>query len=536
MNRPTFLHSLARIAALLMLLLVMPIPAHAARVALMPTASLVGENNSLNTELGDKLATRLALRGDTIISGAEIEDFLSRHRIRNAGYLETFQILQAGQELNVDFIFLASVCQFDPTGPSIGLTASLYRTSDTRIVWSGTMGLSGADEQRLLDLDPINSLDKLQTIVLERLFFDLPPLGAELSLAGMKLAGLSPSGGGYYEIESAVIMPQHVQPGGTVSCTIRLRSIGNPEHRPKIYIKSGNQVHHAMETHDPLNYQVTWEAQPAAADPVVVAMNDPTPMLYRNILASDEAEAVFPVSIELAEPDGHQQSSFVGTYAVDSQAPIFSLVPQGMLINGKMYFADRLPIGINFERREPAMLWQFSITDIKGQTVLEENGRNFLPPRFEWNGKRLSGKKIKPGEYEIRLSLWDRAGNMGSAVSQVIYAPDPPAVEVTAKTQAPAPSVTLSQEYGVGTEFWQLEIWSDKDELVEQREGTSLPLVLSLPEPADNGPVNTYFLTARNALGKSARLNLTAKIDLALKNIASAAESPTSLETWIENF
>ena len=142
----------------------------AARIALLPAENLTGRDLQ-----GDELIARFAavLReaGLDVVSGARVDEFLARHRIRLTGGLDRAAAAAVREDLDVNGVLVTTVVQRDEGDvPRLALLVRLMSTEDEpTIYWMDGGSRSGDDHPGILQLGMIRRLDGLERRELERL-------------------------------------------------------------------------------------------------------------------------------------------------------------------------------------------------------------------------------------------------------------------------------------------------------------------------------------------------------------------------------
>jgi len=268
-----------RISHILLLLLglVILLPtaqARAIRVAVFPVDDLSKEHNSINLPMTRFLMSQVEARGLSVVALEQVTDFMGKNRIRRLGNLQTLEIIAARRALDADLVLLASLCQSGDRPLSIGMTASLIRTSDGKTVWTNSRGVSQLVAQGLLGRNTPDSIDTLLPRLAQRLFSTWPEsldYTAGRELAGAQYAAVQETG--YVQVDTVFFRPKYVRPGQKVECTVRFKNFDASVEDARVFIKVGNRIHLARSK-DGIYYQAAWVgSEDKKGQRVKVAMN-----------------------------------------------------------------------------------------------------------------------------------------------------------------------------------------------------------------------------------------------------------------------
>lgn len=135
--------------------LLLPIDNLAATAA--PTKELL---RAIEAALGDRLE---------FVSGAPLERFLSRHRVRFTGGIDGAAARAAREELDADAVLVTSLELYRPEGPPmLGLAVRLVSTGEQpEILWMDTFARSGDQAPGVLGLGLVNRIEEVQRRVID---------------------------------------------------------------------------------------------------------------------------------------------------------------------------------------------------------------------------------------------------------------------------------------------------------------------------------------------------------------------------------
>lgn len=508
---------------IIFLLLISPVNANALTVAVFPLDDLSSAYNTINIGVTDTLRQEMARHGLSVLPMEQVENFMSVHRIRRLGILQAQEIEAVRDELHADLILLGSLCQQSDVTQTLGETLSLLRTSDGKVIWSSTKGVSLLAEQRLLGIEAPKTMEDLHDILLRDLFATWP---ADLqTLVGKATAQVQAgprSNNAAVQVDSVLFAPKYVRPGEDVTCTIRFK-VQRSDSEAKVFIRVGNRIHTAR-TEDGLYYQVTWVgSDDKNGTPVQVAMNDPEPRIVNGIWSGEPKDANYPVSLILEWPSGKREELYLGTYVVDSFPPELMLKVTAKSIAEVPAFRRELPISVIFKRNEPIDHWDFTVASANGTILLEEKGSDHPPASLLWRGQDRKNQRLDPGIYDLVIRVWDRAGNMGSAAERVRLLSLSPGLDLTVAQEQGQVRATLSALDQVEIDSWRMELWSRDNEMLKTFEGQKLPVRIDLPESVStsSGQIDC-IMHVKDTLGMKA----TKKVPNFLANLASKESVP----------
>lgn len=520
------------------LLLIAVVEANALTVAVFPLDDLSSAYNSINQTMTDALRQEMSRQGLTVVSRKQVEDFMSAHRIRRLGILQAQEILAVREELKADLVLLGSLCQQSDLAYTLGQTVSLVRTSDGKVIWSNSKGVSLLAEQRLLGLKAPKTMEELQDVLLEDLFASWPvDLQNLVDPPETLVQGATITNDASTEVDSVLFTPKYVRPGEDVKCTIRFKG-KKEEGEAKVFIRVGNRIHTA-KTDDGLYYQVSWVgSDDKIGTPLQVAMNVPESRIVKGIWSGEPQDANYSVSLILEWPSGKREEFFVGSYVVDSIPPEVMFKVKAKVIDGLPAFRKELPISLLFKRNEPIEQWNFRVLSSNGKVLLEDKGSGQPPEAFLWRGQDNKNQRLEPGLYDISFRVWDRAGNMGEAVERVQLMSVRPGLDLAVARDKGLVRATLSAMDQVQITSWRMELWSQDNIMVKTFEGQSLPVKIHLSDALikDSGQIDC-IVQVRDTLGMKASKKVPdflAQVNSTDGNASS--DNQTGLDDWHADF
>lgn len=143
------------------------------RVVVLPIDNASGAAAS-SRELQAILERHLSTRFD-VVTGPQLEEFLSRHRLRYTGGIDADSARAARAELGVDAFVLTTLEAYRPAAPPmVGLTMRLVATGDAPVIlWMEHAVRGGEDRPGLLRLGVLERIEQVRKVVLDRMFESL---------------------------------------------------------------------------------------------------------------------------------------------------------------------------------------------------------------------------------------------------------------------------------------------------------------------------------------------------------------------------
>ncbi len=151
-------------------------PQKPARVAIVPFESILGIRAARPAVTG-QIALALAGKGLDVVSGAPVEDFLRRERVRYFDSLPRDTARRLAGVLGADALLVGSILAFEPReaarDPLLALTAQLV-SPNGEVLWGKVAVLSGAELENGLGLGRITAMEGLVPIAVAKLLEDFP--------------------------------------------------------------------------------------------------------------------------------------------------------------------------------------------------------------------------------------------------------------------------------------------------------------------------------------------------------------------------
>jgi hypothetical protein len=421
-----------------------------ALVAVFPLQELGAGRNEVDLPFTRILSKGLAENGNEIVSLGTVISFMAHNRIRTVGRLETFLFSRVREDLGAAFVLLGTVTQKkEGPEPSMALTLSLVRTNDARTVWSYVGSFSTSDERRMLGIGEPKTVADLEDMLLGDIDDHWPwEIINEIQQEGS------------ISIDSMVLEPTQVRPGGEISAQVRLRNVWSAGHAPRVFFKADDQLYPAAASDDGQSYKATW--------------------------VTGEKIGSLPVTLVLEWPlYGRTESTLLGNFVVDGTPPLFEIDLMGArLKNGIPIFRRELEILPKPIVRKPLDRWRLSFFDDEsGRLVGAHDGSGNFPERILWKGRGTEGS-LQDGTYRVELEAWDKAGNSAKASRKVELNRSSPGVNMAVAKSDEGMVVKLQDDGRVPLASWRMEMWTKEGKLITQAAGEDLPAQVGVELPA----------------------------------------------------
>lgn len=478
-----------------------------AEVAVLPLQDISQGHNGLDLPFTRYLVKRLAKSGTRISRSEAVIAFMSNNRIRIPGRLETYYITRLGEALGVGFVLMGTVIQNkEVPSPSLGLTLNLVRTNDARTIWSYVGGVSAADHRKLLGLGEAKSAEALEPVLVDQILRSWP---GDIFKRQRQLPT---------SIDSVVLEPREVMPGGEVHCHVRLHTLWLQGSAPRIFLQADDQIYPATESSDGKTYEASWIA--------------------------GKVDGNFPVTLVLEWPHyGRTETEQLGSYLVDGVAPLIDLSLKGAAPDtDPPLFRDQVIIVPHKVIRKPIARWRITFQNQDDVTVAHQTMTGDLPNALVWNGENSIGTLERRGIYRVKLEVWDGAGNEASATKRFELDRLPPLVTVSAikegqKVKFHLKKLDAKNLSKVPLAFWRLEMWSTDGKLLKSAEGEKLPVQIGMELPAGVNNKDMWgTLEAQDILGNSIRRHLSDLLKPKHEKVKKKVEKKTATKAWVKEF
>jgi TolB-like protein len=140
------------------------------KIAIFPFENFSGDKRAPEV-LVPMIRSRLEKKGYSVLKEEDLNAFLLKERIRNAGCVSKETAIKIGNELKVKTILTGAVNTFsDGNDPRVGLVVCLINTADGSLIWANHTAADGEDFEKILGIGKIEALNKLSERVLDILF------------------------------------------------------------------------------------------------------------------------------------------------------------------------------------------------------------------------------------------------------------------------------------------------------------------------------------------------------------------------------
>jgi hypothetical protein len=475
------------------------VSAAGAPVAVFPLQELAEGRNDVNLPFTRILSEHLANIGSEIIGPEMVITFMANNRIRTTGHLDTFRISRVRTDLGAAFVLLGTISQRkELPEPSLGLTMNLVRTSDARTVWTYVGSFSSGEERKILGIGEPRTTDDLQPLLLNEIR-ELWPFEVINSVQQV----------GAINIDSTVLKPMQVAPGGEVRGKVRLRDNWPAGQEPRVFFKVDDQLYPATVSEDGHTYEGSWVA--------------------------GEKAGSFPVSMLLEWPYyGRTETALLGNILIDGTPPLFELeLPDAQLIDGQPVFTSQLRIIPRMIVRKPLSHWRLAFYRVDDAMIGDMTGKGNMPRSFVWTGRHNSGD----GEYEVVLEAWDKAGNYAKASRLFQMNRSLPKVDMVLQKSDKQVTVNLEHDGKIPLKNWKLEMWTNEGRLLTQAEGEDLPVTVEFEMPAAaEGQQIEGSLSYRDVLGNKVHKKIGDLLPKLGKKSVEKKEPTGISESWVDDF
>lgn len=462
-----------------------------------------GTRNDINLPSTVELVKRLKDSGNKILDLETVIAYMANNRIRTVGYLETFYIYKTLNDLGVKFLLLGTVTQLkENPEATVGMSLNLVRTSDARTVWSYVGSSSISDELKPLKIGQPRSISELQSLLLDEIVGQWPWQIINEAQQGSSI-----------KVDTTQLRPGYASFGDEIHSRVRLRHNWSGEQKPRIFFKAEDKLYPARKLADGKTIEATW---------VVGNLN-----------------GNFPVNLVFEWPVySRTETILLGNYIVDGIPPVIDLKLRNVWItpDEKPAFSDRLVILPDLIVREPLSRWQLTFTHEGSLTETKKTGVGRLPQEIFWDGMDWPG----PGNYNLLLEVWDKAGNIASSSKDVVFlgktTQEP--VALTLDRSERKFSLDLKNKGKVPLSYWRLEMWTREGKLITSSEGEKLPakIPIELPDSFEKEKI-AGFLIYKDVFGRRAEQKIDNLIPEVIKQ-PEKEEIPKSVvsESWVEEF
>jgi TolB-like protein len=159
-------------------------PSQKTRIALLPFENLTDDKTAFS-QIMPVVKNRLETKGFELVDEDSLNKFLLKERVRSTGYISRDIARKMKEELNVKAILIGAITSYYPLkNPQVGILARLIDSASGVILWANQASATGEDFTTILGLGTITSIDKLISVVVDRLLnsFSVTPRYQEKEL------------------------------------------------------------------------------------------------------------------------------------------------------------------------------------------------------------------------------------------------------------------------------------------------------------------------------------------------------------------
>lgn len=469
------------------------------KLAILPIHDITHGDDGISWPITEQLHQNLSEMGFEVLSRQAVVSFLSLHRIRALGQIETYHIELAQKELGVKLILLGTVCQSqDAPKPALALALYLIRTDDGRTIWSNVESICCADTRRLLGINEPNTIDEIAPLVTHNILSTWP---AEFNNNINKKKPI--------EIETVWLRPTYVHSGQVIHCSVHLRNLWVPTTRPKIYLKVGEKIINTEEITTEGFFETSWHA--------------------------DGPEGRYPVSLVIDWPDGSKDINLLNSYYIDNTPPEFDLDIKGYEIDGKTIFRKKIAVKPRMRFREQLIRWKLNFENEKGVNMLSIDKEGFPPEQFIWHGTDISGKRFPNGDYRLTMQVWDRAENMAESSHMITIYRERPELQVNAKIVGHEIIIELQHEVRIPVAYWNFKLQSANGVIKKTADGNDFPAQIIVPFTSDQDIATQISaeIIVQDVIGNETTIDIENVLELTRPKMGDQNNSGA---TWVEEF
>ncbi|AEH45648.1 hypothetical protein Thein_1792 [Thermodesulfatator indicus DSM 15286] len=472
------------------------------KIVILPFEDLSKDINGINFEIPTLIAQSLADNNITVITPKEVLPFLAENRIRWVGWLDRITAIKLARKYQASLIMVGTVTENNKntSSSSLGITVQLIRPKDYSIVWAKTIVSSSKEEVSFLALKKVD-YHIIKYEVIHNLIASLP--------IRVKKSIYEPP---EVQISEAFISPRRIKGNEKVTCAVRL-DISGPPPKEVYFFYQDRKI--KAQRKDSL-YIASWKAP--------------------------KKEGRYFINMELYWPDlGLKKKIFLSDFRVDNTPPTLGLkLSKGKNINGKLAFNKYIYCIPKLKHPEPIARWLFEVIDKKSKKILfKEDRPGQLPKKFVWRGKDRQGYLLPSGLYVIRLKVWDLAGNIAQAQTEVLFVRNPPQINLLAEKRSDD-KILLKLNFSkhlLPIDYIRLEIWDDEGNLLKEVNinGEDLEKKKNILFQVKKSKSIFYSLEARDIIGNK-KIIKNFPLSTVLIQAKKENKKKEKENIWIEDF
>lgn len=366
------------------------------RVIIYPLRNISGNFEVPTHTFSLLIEKELKKKGFQVVPYASLDKVLTKMRIRNTNFVDRGTAARLWQELKADAILLGSIDIYSKEGNEIcaGLTLRLVGSRDGSIIWANTLSHAGNDFTGILGFGKMKSLDKLGELLISGIIYGIPSSYT-----------INNKNKRFVELAEIKVDPPVVGGGQRVKLTVGL--VPMMDRKPSLVrVKVGGEIFY-LRNGDRDNY-------------------------YSGEIISPMMDGNFPLEIVARSYRGKKISfPAAGEVVVDMSSPEVTMKLTKNAMRG-LTLKDYILFDVKSD--EPVKKWTVAILDKDNKQVRSGKGYGHLPARLIWRGENDLGGVNQDGTFTFRLSVWDKAGNVGVCDELVRLDTKPPKVNIELST------------------------------------------------------------------------------------------------------
>ncbi len=414
------------------------------RLVVFPMENISGNFNA-QAIIDSLLQKELKKRGFQLISYEAMDKFLTDRRIRDTSVVDRITALELKRELDVDAVILGSIDQYYNVRDEIyvGLTLRLVGTGDCSIMWMDSVSYTGSDFSGLLGIGRVSSLDKLGEVAVNNI------------LSGMPMEYLFRNkDDNLLEIGILKVSPAII--GGGKSANVSVKIVSTAEQPVQVQAYVGK---------------------------VKFDLKNENGNYYSGEITVPFTDGLYPVDIIATMSDGKASHfSSAGVVKVDTVSPKVTISTDKDITAG---LVKKDSIIFTLKSDKVIEKWEVEIMDKENKYVREERGFGALPMQLVWGGENKAGGISDDGVYNLKLSVWNAAGNIGVFQKEIMLDTTPPKVKINAEASDNNDVVfNIDYEKEEIIDKWELIVKAEKSEIIKNFNGIGnidKKIVVSLP-------------------------------------------------------
>lgn len=361
-------------------------------IAILPFENLTDKQGA-STKVVSQIKQELKGKGWLLIVRDEvIDEYLYKRRIRYTGAITRLKAREMGKVLGVDAVMVGSVEMFGPVEGenTVSVSARLISTIDGAIIWADNIAYTGEDFVGFFGIGLITDLKKLNEVVVSKL------VGSIADNFFIKDTVMSP-----FEIEKFVTYPAIGKVGDKIELRVKFLSIIDDPKEVSVIV-DGKQL----------------------------SLNKISDGVYSIFVDAPVIEGTHIVDVVAVDGESVPFSfDAVGKIVIDSTPPVIKIISDNDIFSTQRKGIKMVlrPLMLSYDAVSE---WYAEVINEDGEVVLSDRGFNSLPETLKWVGYTSEGKIAESGNYDVKLVVSDKAGNLGVAHKSVIIKNDAPEVSV----------------------------------------------------------------------------------------------------------